>query len=122
MESWLGGNNGQKIILKERTKKLKAEAPEKKHELEMGDVDEVEDINTSLQENPFKQELVNFEDLNKRYTLFKSEKAAVKSEDLSFLAREFACHESLEEPDVAWDFKTLRTEIAAIISAIYDIK
>ncbi len=122
MESWLEGSKGQKIVLKERNKKPKVDITERKHEIDMADVEEVEDFNTTLQENPFKQDLLNFDDVNKKYSFLKLGKGTNKGEDLTFLANEFTCHDSLDEPDVPWDFKTLRTEIASIISAIYDVK
>ena len=120
MEGWLGNNQGKKILLKEKTKKHNLANNHENQLLDVNEVEEVEDYNERVEENPFQSELINMNELKCKNLL-----GGISSDSLgivAFLAAEIVNSESLEEKDEPWEFKTLKNEISSVISTIYESK
>ena len=115
----MGNGQGKKIQLKEKSKR--GSPTDGKHPRTLDDVEEVQEYNEHVANEPFQTELINLNELN-CYTTCMGGIPAESLGDVAFLAGEVIAADSLEERDEPWEFKTLKNEIAAVISKIYEEK
>ena len=118
MEGWFGNSNAKKMTLKNKTKNAEKLAWEEKTNVKIGDIDEVNQTNEQALENPFQTELVTFDELEKKFSVFSFENENDNLK-IKFLLREVMGKDSLEEKDEHWEFKSLKNDVSAVIASLY---
>lgn len=109
MSAWLGIGKCQTLSLKR--KEPKVEPLPRQHQVE-----EAEQEKTTFQEQLYLAELPPLDALSQA-SIGHSKPG---EPDVGFLTQDFAQFENFDEKDEAWDFKTLKNEIAHVVSRFYD--
>ena len=118
MEGWFANGNAQKVVLKEKSKRIKVEVPQvSSQSLEQG-----EELTLEFKENPFQQQLINYQTVIRSQQMLDHSNTKFGAIDLTLLEREVSWVDNEEETDEHWEFKTLRSEISAVLNSLYDFQ
>ena len=118
MEGWFGNANAKKVTLKNKAKTNEKQAWEDKNNIKINDIDEVDQTNEEALENPFQTELITFEELEKKFSVFPFENEP-ENDKIKFLLKEIIRKDNEEEKDEHWEFKSLKNDVSSVIASLY---